>query len=59
MWHFASGKVGSGENFAGDVWNSRWRESVIDSGTEMGDIAEAVYEELKRSDPMHKMKRRK
>lgn len=50
MWQYASGNVGEGQNFASGMWNSRWRESIIDAGTEMGEIGEAVYDELKRVD---------
>lgn len=59
MWQYASNGVGSGENFANDMWNSRWRESIIDAGTEMGDIGMAVYEELRRIDSKKPVKRRR
>lgn len=47
MWQYASAGVGSEDNFAQSTWHSQWRESIIDEGTEMGDIGMAVYEELK------------
>jgi|GEM_PF-3644621 len=45
MWQHASVGV-SGESFSDNVWQSQWQESIIEAGTEMGDIGWAVYEEL-------------
>ncbi len=50
MWQFASSGVTSGHGFSNDVWNSQRNDSIIEAGYgDLGEIGEAVYEELRRN----------
>lgn len=59
MWQYAAGGVGSGDSFAGDMWNSQWHQAVVESGSERGEIAEVCVEDLSRVSPNQKNNRGK
>lgn len=50
MWSYADREEGENKSFAHQYWNRELKNSVIDSGHELGQIGQGIYEDLKRSE---------
>lgn len=46
MMQYGARGLEEGKNFAENVWNSELRSSIVAEGTELGQIGNAIYEEL-------------